>query len=196
MLFTQKGKQPHRDTEGNSEIVHGINSPISRAEIIDAIQTASSNTAPRADNIPNELLKKGGVAIVSILHKLLNIICLREAPSTIWERDLIRPLYKTKDPLLTENYRDTTLTNAHLHNVQTISVYLICTSLIAPGIRPWSIPRTRLSSTHGMSRAGLYLGIDDAGPETLPLPRNLCVLYRFQIGIPIHGPFAYFHQTE
>ena len=102
----KKVKKPHRDTEGNSEIVHGINSPISRAEIIDAIQTTSSNTAPRADNIPNELLKKGRVAIVSILHKLLNIICLREAPSTIWERDLIRPLYKTKDPLLTENYRD------------------------------------------------------------------------------------------
>jgi hypothetical protein len=175
MLFTQKGKQPHRDTEGNSEIVHGINSPISRAEIIDAIQTASSNTAPRADNIPNELLKKGGVAIVSILHKLLNIICLREAPSTIWERDLIRPLYKTKDPLLTENYRDTTLTNAHLHNVQTISVYLICTSLIAPGIRPWTFFRVSLSAAHDMTSISIHLGIDGAGPATLPRPRYLCV---------------------
>ena len=67
----------------------------------------SSNTAPGVDNIPNKLLKKGGDAIVGVLYKLFNIIWLREAPPTIWERALIRPLYKTgsKDPLLTENYR-------------------------------------------------------------------------------------------
>jgi hypothetical protein len=114
-----KDKQFQRDTERDSACTNGINSTISREEIITAIQTASSNTAPGVDNIPNELLKKGGDAIVGVLHKLFNIIWLREAPPTIWERALIRPLYKTgsNDPLLTENYRAITLicTTCKLH---------------------------------------------------------------------------------
>ena len=83
--------------------------PITKSEIISAINKLASGKSPGIDNIHSEFLKAGGDTMVKILHKLFNLILESgDIPST-FRKALIVVLYKKDDRSECKNYRPISL---------------------------------------------------------------------------------------
>jgi hypothetical protein len=79
------------------------------ARIIDKLKACKS---AGSDNIPAELIKKGGIELKQRIHKLITKIWEEETlPGTEWTEGIIYPIYKKGDKLLCSNYRPITLLN-------------------------------------------------------------------------------------
>ena len=83
--------------------------PITKSEIISAMNRLSSGKSPGIDSIYSEFLKAGGDTMVLILHKLFNLILESgQIPST-FKKALIVVLYKKDDRSECKNYRPISL---------------------------------------------------------------------------------------
>jgi len=84
------------------------NFPILREEIVAPVRSLKNGKAAGADNIPAELIKYGGTAVIDILTKVCNKICLTGEWPTPWTRSLIITLPK-KGLQKCQNYRTISL---------------------------------------------------------------------------------------
>eukprot|EP00736_Rhodelphis_marinus_P007819 Rmarinus@m.22826 len=86
-----------------------LNRPFSIDEIECVISSLPTRKAPGPDQIPNELLKAGGEAMIHSLTALFNDIWQQEKIPTEWGKGKIIPLFKAGDLLEPGNYRGITL---------------------------------------------------------------------------------------
>ena len=78
-------------------------------EIGNVIKELKNNKAPGIDNLPAELIKEGGNKLIYFLHKLFELIWIKETIPEEWKTGVICPIHKKGDPMLCKNYRPITL---------------------------------------------------------------------------------------
>ena len=83
--------------------------PIMREEVEEAISSLPMGKAPGADNIPAELLKKGGSHVVDIVTAICQKIWETKQWPEEWTRSLIIPLPKKGNTRLCQNHRTISL---------------------------------------------------------------------------------------
>lgn len=83
--------------------------PIVRDEVENAINSLKSNKSAGIDNVPAELLKYGGPAVVDILHRICNMVWSRCEWPESWTKSVLVPIPKSGDLLLCQNYRTVSL---------------------------------------------------------------------------------------
>lgn len=87
-----------------------LNSPITREEIVNSINSLKNNKAPGYDNVMNEHIKTTMSNFLPLYENLFNIIFDTGIVPEEWLIGIIRPIYKNKgDPSNPENYRPITL---------------------------------------------------------------------------------------
>jgi hypothetical protein len=69
-----------------------------------AIEKIKRHKSPGTDQIPAELIKAGGRAIRSEIHKLINSIWNKEELPEQWKESIIVPIYKKSDKTDCSNY--------------------------------------------------------------------------------------------
>ena len=83
---------------------------ISLEEVWEAVNEMKSGKAPGLDGFPVECLKKGGMAVLEWLVRLLNLSFDKGVVSMDWRGACIAPLYKGKgDKCECSNSRDVSL---------------------------------------------------------------------------------------
>ena len=89
---------------------------IMKEEVARAIKVMAEGKAPGFDCVTGEELKATGEAGIDILHKLCNKIWEKESFPDDWGRAIITPIFKKKDKLDSNDYRDISLlSHACLH---------------------------------------------------------------------------------
>jgi hypothetical protein len=81
----------------------------SDSEVEMAIEKLKRHKSPGIDQIPAELIKAGGRAIHSEIHKLINSIWNKEELPEQWKESIIVPIYKKGDKTDCSNYRGLSL---------------------------------------------------------------------------------------
>lgn len=87
---------------------------VTTEEVMDEMKHLKNGKAPGPDNIPNELLKQGGVRLAEQLTKLFNKILGSAVIPDEWKESITIPLFKkgkTSDPA---NYRGISLLNTSM----------------------------------------------------------------------------------
>jgi exonuclease III len=82
-----------------------INKHIEENEITQAIKTLKNNKATGLDGISNEMLKYGQHTFTKPLASLFNLILKSGNYPEQWSKGYISPIYKTGNPLSSDNYR-------------------------------------------------------------------------------------------
>ena len=85
--------------------------PVMREEVEEAIRSLPSGKSPGTDNIPAELLKKGGSELVTVITTLCQKIWETKQWPEEWTRSLIIPLPKKGNLRQCGNYRTISLIN-------------------------------------------------------------------------------------
>lgn len=88
-----------------------------------------NNKAPGKDNIPTELYKHGGRAVILALHGIIEKIWKEEKMPKEWEESIICSIYKKGDKYDCKNYRGISLLNA---------AYKIFTTVIKNRLEPYA----------------------------------------------------------
>ena len=83
--------------------------PPTREEIKVAVKSLKNNKAPGNDNLPAELFKNGGEALINQLEILIHEIWKEERIPKSWNESVIIPLHKKNDKLDCTNYRGISL---------------------------------------------------------------------------------------
>lgn len=87
-----------------------LNSPITREEIVNSINSLKNNKASGYDNVMNEHIKTTMSNFLPLYENLFNIIFDTGIVPEEWLIGIIRPIYKNKgNPSNPENYRPITL---------------------------------------------------------------------------------------
>jgi len=68
----------------------------SETEIEMSVKKLKNFKSPGIDNIPAELIKAGGTALIKELHKLISAIWRKEELPKKWKTSIIVPIYKKK----------------------------------------------------------------------------------------------------
>jgi len=82
---------------------------ISKQEIRKALKNLKTGKAAGADNIPPEVLKEGGPALIDRLHKLLNLVWTSGELPADWKKGLLVKLPKSGDLSQCKRWRGITL---------------------------------------------------------------------------------------
>ena len=85
--------------------------PVMREEVEEAIRSLPAGKSPGTDNIPAELLKKGGTELVTVITTLCQKIRETKQWPEEWTRSLIIPLPKKGNLRQCGNYRTISLIN-------------------------------------------------------------------------------------
>ncbi|PNF20714.1 hypothetical protein B7P43_G17652 [Cryptotermes secundus] len=94
------------DGEGEEE---EIIEPPTKEEVEEALKEQKLNEAPGGDNIPAELLKAGGQAGITALHRIINKVWEEEKIPEDWRKSTICPIFKKGHKLTCSNYRGISL---------------------------------------------------------------------------------------
>jgi hypothetical protein len=78
-------------------------------EVWQAVKRLKNNKAAGVDEIPSELIKNGGAALISKIHKLICAIWNREVLPEEWKEAIIVPIFKKGDKTDCNNYRGISL---------------------------------------------------------------------------------------
>ena len=82
---------------------------ISVEEVKLAVARLRMRKAPGQYKITAEVIKKGGPAMLQMLHRIINRIWSEESTPTDWSKLLLIPTHKKGDRLMAENHRAITL---------------------------------------------------------------------------------------
>ena len=88
-----------------------MNADITEQEILDAISHAKADKSPGCDEILNEMLKAGTIAIVPFLRALFQRLFDTGYFPLEWAKSIIVPIFKKGNVNLCENYRGVSLTS-------------------------------------------------------------------------------------
>ena len=79
--------------------------PIIESEVVNAIKTLNEGKSPGIDNIPSELIKHGGTAIIRMLTAICQKAWVSKSWPKQWTQSLIIPIAKKGDLKKCKNYR-------------------------------------------------------------------------------------------
>jgi len=102
-LLTANSNQPR---QLNTARRH-VNKPIDLDMVLKALEGVKNGRASGVDDIPNEILKQGGIE--NSLALLFELCHKWKTTPRQWKEGIIVPIYKKGDPLKTSNYRGITL---------------------------------------------------------------------------------------
>ena len=74
-------------------------------EVWKAVKKLKNNKAPGVDQIPSELIKYGGPALITEIHKLVCAIWNQQVIPEEWQEAIIVPIFKKGDKTDCNNYR-------------------------------------------------------------------------------------------
>ena len=83
--------------------------PILESEVVNAIKTLKEGKSPGIDNIPSELIKHGGTAIIRMLTAICQKAWVSKSCPKQWTKSLIIPIAKKGDLKKCKNYRTLSL---------------------------------------------------------------------------------------
>jgi hypothetical protein len=76
----------------------------SRLEVEIGIANLNKCNSPGSDQIPIELIQKGGETAVSLIYKFINSVWNKEELPNEWKESIIVPIHKTGDKTDCNNY--------------------------------------------------------------------------------------------
>lgn len=94
-----------------SKSTDALDTEITKNEIETHINKLKTKKSPGIDGILNEMIKSGRYILVPIIKTLFNKILISGTFPQIWNKGLIKTIYKKGDKLLPSNYRGITLTS-------------------------------------------------------------------------------------
>ena len=83
--------------------------PILESEVVNAIKTLKEGKSPGIDNIPSELIKHGGTAIIRMFTAICQKAWVSKSWPKQWTKSLIIPIAKKGDLKKCKNYRTLSL---------------------------------------------------------------------------------------
>ena len=102
----------HKELISESTILNNVEvPPPTYYEVSQVIKKLKTHKAAGSDNIPAELIKRGGIELQRRIHKLIMKIWNEETLPTEWMEGIICPIFKKGDRTICSNYRPITLLN-------------------------------------------------------------------------------------
>ena len=114
--------QTVKDTEGISFNNEEEVPPPTYQEVTQVTDKLKAHKTAGTDNIPAELIKRGGIVLKQRIHKLIAKIWEKETLPSEWTEGIICPIYKKGDRMLCSNYRPITLLNV-TYKIFTVLIY-------------------------------------------------------------------------
>ena len=157
-----------------------LNVPITLEEVRNSVRRLQRGKAEGSDGISAELLKEGGVGMVSSLHYLCSLVFTASEVPMDWLRGVVVPVHKDGDRRAPLNYRPITLLSL---------VGKVYTGVLCARLTSWAERYGVLVPEQGGFRPGrgcpeqVFALTEIIKMRSEGKTRHLCMLHRYQEGL-------------